>query len=61
MELEEEHGVHGMNKVELMQKIEQAERYLKSFGGNTSSVKIKKYAINQKIIKMKLQLEVDNS
>ena len=50
-----------MNKVELMQKIEQAERYLKSFGGNTSSVKMKKYAINQKIIKMKLQLEVDNS
>ena len=61
MELEEEHGVPSMNKVELMQKIEQAERYLNSFHGNTSSVKMKKYAINQKIIKMKLQLGVDNS
>ena len=54
MELEEEHGVPSMNKVELMQKIEQAERYLNSFHGNTSSVKMKKYAINKKIIKMKL-------
>ena len=61
MELEEEHGVPSMNKVELMQKIEQAERYLNSFHGNTSSVKMKKYAINKKIIKMKLQLGVDNS
>ena len=61
MGLEKEHGVPGMNKVALMQKIEQAERYLNSFHGNTSSVKMKKYAINQKIIKMKLQLGVDNS
>jgi hypothetical protein len=45
-----------MNKVALMQKIEQAERYLNSFHGNTSSVKMKKYAINQKITKMKSQL-----
>ena len=56
MELEKEHGVPGMNKTELMQKIEQAERYLNSFHGNTSSVKMKKYAINKKIIKMKSQL-----
>ena len=61
MALEKEHGVPGMNKVALMQKIEQAERYLNSFHGNTSSVKMKKYAINKKIIKMKLQLGVDNS
>ena len=45
-----------MNKTELMQKIEQAEQYLNSFHGNTSSVKMKKYAINKKIIKMKSQL-----
>ena len=56
MALEKEHGVPSMNKVALMQKIEQAERYLNSFHGNTSSVKMKKYAINQKITKMKSQL-----
>ena len=56
MAFEKEHGVPSMNKTELMQKIEQAERYLNSFHGNTSSVKMKKYAINKKIIKMKSQL-----
>jgi|TARA_B110000259_G_scaffold68205_1_gene80374 hypothetical protein len=41
---------------EIMQKIEQAERYVNSLHGNTSFVKMKKYAINKKINKLKAQL-----
>ena len=51
-----------MNKADTtVEKIKQAERYLNSFHGNTSSVKMKKYAINKKIIKMKLQLLEESS
>ena len=45
-----------MNNEEIIQKIEQAERYVNSLHGNTSSVKMKKYAINKKINKLKAQL-----
>jgi|TARA_B110000908_G_scaffold168088_1_gene222290 hypothetical protein len=62
VELEKEHGVPGMNKADTtLEKIKQAERYLNSFHGNTSSVKMKKYAINKKIIKMKSQLYKEES
>jgi hypothetical protein len=45
-----------MNNEKIMQQIEKAERYLNSLGGNASSVTMKKYAIRQKINKLKAQL-----
>jgi len=45
-----------MNNEKIIQQIEKAEGYLNSLHGNTSSVKMKKYAIQQKINKLKAQL-----
>jgi len=45
-----------MNNEEIIYQIEQAERYVKSLHGNTSDVKMKKYAINKKINKLKASL-----
>jgi hypothetical protein len=47
----------GADKAKIQKQIDQAEKYLKTFFGNTSSVKMKKYAIQMKIDKLKKQLE----
>jgi hypothetical protein len=46
----------GVDKAKIQKQIDQAEKYLKSFFGNTSSVKMKKFAIQKKIEKLKKQL-----
>ena len=43
----------------IQKQIDQAEKYLKSIHGNSSSVKMKKFAIQKKIDKLKKQLEED--
>jgi len=45
-----------MKNEKIMQQIEQTETYLKTLHGNASSVKMKKYAIEKKINKLKEQL-----
>ncbi len=46
----------GVDKAKIQKQIDQAEKYLKTFFGNTSSVKMKKVAIQRKIDKLKKQL-----
>ena len=46
----------GVDKAKIQKQIDQAEKYLKTFFGNTSSVKMKKVAIQKKIDKLKKQL-----
>ena len=46
-----------VDKVKVQKQIDQAEKYLKTFFGNTSSVKTKKFAIQKKIEKLKAQLK----
>ena len=46
----------GVDKAKIQKQIDQAEKYLKTFFGNTSSVKTKKFAIQKKIEKLKKQL-----
>ena len=47
----------GVDKAKIQKQIDQAEKYLKTFFGNTSSVKMKKVAIQRKIDKLKAQLK----
>ena len=49
----------GVDKAKIQKQIDQAEKYLKTFFGNTSSVKMKKVAIQRKIDKLKKQLKED--
>ena len=53
----EETIVEAVDKVKVQKQIDQAEKYLKTFFGNTSSVKTKKFAIQKKIEKLKAQLK----
>tara|TARA_Y100000385_G_scaffold217838_1_gene227042 strand:+ start:1474 stop:2661 length:1188 start_codon:yes stop_codon:yes gene_type:complete len=46
----------GVDKAKIQKQIDQAEKHLKTFFGNTSSVKMKKFAIQRKIEKLKKQL-----
>ena len=46
-----------MNNEQITIRIEQQERYLKTLHGNTSSVKMKKYAIQKNIKKLMSQLK----
>lgn len=46
----------GVDKAKIQKQIDQAEKHLKTFFGNTSSVKMKKVAIQRKIEKLKKQL-----
>jgi hypothetical protein len=46
----------GVDKAKIQKQIDQAEKHLKTFFGNTSSVKMKKVAIQRKIDKLKKQL-----
>jgi len=47
-----------MTYIETIQaRINQTEKYLKSLHGNTSSIKMKKYAMSEKIDDLRLQLE----
>jgi len=46
-----------VDKVKVQKQIDQAEKYMKTFFGNTSSVKMKKFAMQKKIDKLKAQLK----
>lgn len=46
-----------MNNIQ--QQIEKTEKYMNSFFGNTSSVKMKKYALQQKLNRLQDQLIVE--
>jgi hypothetical protein len=45
-----------VDKVAIQKQIDQTEKFMKSFSGNTSSVKMKKYALQTKLNKLKAQL-----
>ena len=45
-----------VDKVAIQKQIDQTEKFMKSFTGNTSSVKMKKYALQTKLDKLKAQL-----
>ena len=45
-----------VDKVAIQKQIDQTEKFMKSFTGNTSSVKMKKYALQTKLNKLKAQL-----
>ena len=47
----------GVDKAKIQKQIDQAEKYMKTFFGNTSSVKMKKFAMQKKIEKLKAQLK----
>jgi hypothetical protein len=46
-----------VDKVKIQKQIDQAEKHMKTFFGNTSSVKMKKFAMQKKIDKLKAQLK----
>jgi len=46
-----------VDKVKIQKQIDQTEKYMKTFFGNTSSVKMKKFAMQKKIDKLKAQLK----
>jgi len=46
-----------VDKAKIQKQIAQAEKHLKSFGGNTSHVRMKAFAIKKRIDKLKAQLE----
>ena len=46
-----------VDKVKIQKQIDQTEKYLKTFFGNTSSVKMKKFALQKKLDKLKAQLK----
>ena len=47
----------GVDKVKIQKQIDQTEKHMKTFFGNTSSVKMKKFAMQKKIEKLKAQLK----
>jgi hypothetical protein len=47
----------GVDKDKIQKQIDQAEKHIKTFFGNTSSVKMKKFAMQKKIEKLKAQLK----
>ena len=47
----------GVDKAKIQKQIDQTEKYMKTFFGNTSSVKMKKFAMQKKIDKLKAQLK----
>jgi hypothetical protein len=48
-----------VDKVAIQKQIDQAEKYLKTFFGNTSSIKMKKFAIRKKVDALKAKLKED--
>jgi hypothetical protein len=47
----------GVDKAKIQKQIDQTEKHMKTFFGNTSSVKMKKFAMQKKIEKLKAQLK----
>ena len=47
----------GVDKAKIQKQIDQTEKHMKTFFGNTSSVKMKKFAMQKKIDKLKAQLK----
>ena len=47
----------GVDKAKIQKQIDQSQKYMKTFFGNTSAVKMKKFAMQKKIDKLKAQLK----